>query len=383
MKKHGFFVVILFAVSVLAFAQTENDFEVSLTADYTGALITRYKGSGISAIRIPETLQGFPVKEIGNGVFYDNRTITSVTLPSTIEKIGSSAFHDCQNLSVVNIPANVLRIEFGRAIEQNYRGSRWTEYSFSGCNLLFSSQSALKLRGYNGDFSSKRIGNYRVTLTEDYTGLRIVNAAFDLVYALTVRDGQRNLSFYERATIPNVVIPTNFEGMIVKEIGSSSFIYSQSLNSQNDQRVVVNDTSNIPTAVPHITNSVTIPEGVVIIMERAFSSQLLRSVVLPSTLRIIGNSAFSGCRQLSNVRLPSGITEIGSSAFSNCSSFTSIDLPSTVKKIGANAFSGCSNLTNITVPDTIEVIESGAFSGTKLPLPIQAELRRLGYTGSF
>jgi len=401
MKRNCFFVVILFVVLTFAFAQTENDFKVALTADYTGAAITGYTGQGISALRIPETLQGFPVKEIGNHVFYDNSTITSVTFPSTIEKIGDEAFFKCRNLQVVTIPANVTRIEFvTRVVPARFNYISHNSENFGGCNLLLSSQAALKQRGYHEKFYSKKIGNYEVILTDDYKGLKILEAKFNVVYAVT---SQRQ-HFYERAQIPDVVIPTSIEGMVVKEIGSSSFKYSESLNSEGHVRT----TDSNSTYVPCITNSVTIPEEVEYIGEKAFSSNLFRSVVfptnsklriignsafsyckqlssvtLPSTLRIIGNSAFSDCEQLSSVMIPEGVTEIGSTAFSECKSLTSIDLPSTVIKIGVQAFRGCSNLSSITIPDTIEIIGNGAFQGTKLPLSIQAELRRKGYKGDF
>jgi hypothetical protein len=44
-----------------------------------------------SAVTIPDTFAGVPVIAIGNNAFRRNRTITSVTLPSTITFIGSYA----------------------------------------------------------------------------------------------------------------------------------------------------------------------------------------------------------------------------------------------------------------------------------------------------
>ena len=54
--------------SVFAQVAPESDFEVTLTDDLTGAIITGYKGQGGNLI-IPDTIQGFPVKEIGDQVF--------------------------------------------------------------------------------------------------------------------------------------------------------------------------------------------------------------------------------------------------------------------------------------------------------------------------
>jgi hypothetical protein len=113
------------------------------------------------------------------------------------------------------------------------------------------------------------------------------------------------------------------------------------------------------------------------------SNTTITSVVLPSTIEKIGDEAFRDCRNLATVTIPEGITEIGNDAFSDCSALTSIALPSSVRKIGNNAFRN-TGLTSITIAST-ERIEFGenAFQGTRLTLPFQAELRHLGYTGSF
>jgi len=59
----------------------------------------------------------------------------------------------------------------------------------------------------------------------------------------------------------------------------------------------------------------------------------------------IGENAFHCCRQLINVELCEGRLEhIDRGAFENCTSLKSINIPSSVKVIGKEAFSGCSQL---------------------------------------
>lgn len=50
------------------------------------------------------------VKYIAASVFYDNLTLTKVTLPSTLTEIGASAFYGCKNLATVNFPAGLKKI---------------------------------------------------------------------------------------------------------------------------------------------------------------------------------------------------------------------------------------------------------------------------------
>lgn len=60
---------------------------------------------------------------------------------------------------------------------------------------------------------------------------------------------------------------------------------------------------------------IVIPEGIVEIRPRAFANfQTLREVVLPNSLKIIGNEAF-GCTEIEKVIIPDGVEQIGFAAF--------------------------------------------------------------------
>lgn len=73
--------------------------------------------------------------------------------------------------------------------------------------------------------------------------------------------------------------------------------------------------------------------------------------------------------------------------FKNCPNLKKVTLPSTVKKIGDYAFSFSTNFSEIIIPDSVEKIDfiSGnqIFDGTSIPLKTQAKLRKLGYKGKF
>ena len=74
------------------------------------------------------------------------------------------------------------------------------------------------------------------------------------------------------------------------------------------------------------------------------SNNILRSVTIPSTIEIIGNSAFANCTNLKSVKLPNTITQIGNAAFVNCSALTSFTIPASVTEIVRDALSGCTGL---------------------------------------
>ena len=69
----------------------------------------------------------------------------------------------------------------------------------------------------------------------------------------------------------------------------------------------------------------------------------LTTVILPESLKYIGQSCFCYCG-MTNITIPSNVTTIGNQAFQNCTSLTTINLPSSLTSLGANAFPNCTSL---------------------------------------
>ena len=74
-------------------------------------------------LTIPEQVNGYTVKEIGNQACLDCSKLTKIILPSTINKIGTDAFKGCTGLKSINIPEGVTSI---------------SSNAFNGCNSLIS-----------------------------------------------------------------------------------------------------------------------------------------------------------------------------------------------------------------------------------------------------
>ena len=106
-----------------------------------------------------------------------------------------------------------------------------------------------------------------------------------------------------------------------------------------------------------------IPEGMTVIDNNAFKNNTkLKEVILPSTLKRIGSSAFEGT-SLAKVELPSGLTYIGNNAFANNKALTEVAIPKSV--ISAyGAFSGDENLKKVSFEEGTVEIPNGILSNT-------------------
>lgn len=115
-----------------------------------------------------------------------------------------------------------------------------------------------------------------------------------------------------------------------------------------------------------------------LIPSRTFANcNLLSSVVLPNTIKTIGDAAFS-CTKLSEFKFPSTLTTIGHDAF-EFNQFTEIDFSkSKVEKIGYHAFYNNTKLKNIKFGNSLKTISGSAFSCTAIEeLKVDAAVTRI------
>ncbi len=93
--------------------------------------------------------------------------------------------------------------------------------------------------------------------------------------------------------------------------------------------------------------------------------RILEEVVLPNTLREIGEYAFNSLPALQKVNMPEALEEIDSNAFNNCSNLKEVDFSSSSKlrRVGGSAFAN-TGITSIDLSNTVlEFIGDYAFGG--------------------
>lgn len=80
-----------------------------------------------------------------------------------------------------------------------------------------------------------------------------------------------------------------------------------------------------------------------------YQNKKIKSVVIPSSAKVINNSAFLYCESLEKVTLPEGLFFIAGHAFSN-TGLTSVTLPKSLEYLSV-AFNECDKLAEINIPD--------------------------------
>lgn len=225
-------------------------------------------------ISIPDTLGGYPVKEIEGNAFSDCSNIRSVFIPNSVISIHPNAFPWCYNLTALHAdPDN-------------------TRYS-SKDGVLFSKDQTVLTHYPQG------IQNDKYTVPDGVT--KIGSYAFFNQSYLTEVDIPSSVTViaphaFEGAFIQSVVLPAN-----LTEIGENAFTGA-------------------------FIQSIAIPAGVEVIGSSAFSDcKYLTSVTIADGVKHIGPYAFSGS-SLENLFIPKSVVTVDATVFSNCWNLTAIEV---------------------------------------------------------
>jgi hypothetical protein len=289
------------------------------------------------------------VTSIGSNTFYNCTGLTGVTIPDSVTSIGRGAFYNCTGLTSVTIPESVTSI--GAYIFGSSGGSggiigyHWEYGAFDKCSAL----SSLTIpAGLTARFADKFTGYSNLAVVLTGTG-SIPNSAF----TSTLR--QESNSWSDCTGITSVTIGDSvadigqaaFSGCtglasITIGAGVSSFWTNSFSGCTSLERITV-DTANTTyfssqniwynrirgsvALVPQkISGSITIPEGITTIGERAFEGRTgLTSVTIPNSVDKLEKffidiiqSLIPFGNTISDTEYLDGVSTIGSYAFAGC-----------------------------------------------------------------
>jgi len=316
---------------------TSGDYEYSVSGGI--ATITKYNGAGGNVV-IPNSLDGYSVRAIGDRAFFGCSGLTSINMGSAVTSIGQAAFYRTGLLSIT-IPEGITHIG---------------DFAFNECPKLTSIQyNAINLEEeynvYNRLFDSAGKEGEGVAVIIGDTVQSIPTGLFDcssyppniksVLIGRNVKTIGKN-AFYNCNQLTNISIPES-----VASIGANAFY--NCIRLTNIQYNAVNATGG-----SFFNGAGTSGEGVTVVIGDSVASIpaefLYRAKIKQFTygrnVNSIGNSAFYQSTGLTEITIPDSVTNIGSSAFGSLN-VTSITIGKGAVTVGRDAFSNCKELTSI------------------------------------
>ena len=113
----------------------------------------------------------------------------------------------------------------------------------------------------------------------------------------------------------------------------------------------------VPSSV--IVNGAKLP--VTEIADNAFASSWITGIMIPESVKAIGNEAFSECIALEWIEMPLEMNSIGRRAFYKCESLTAIEIPEGIRELQQEMFQNCIALSRIILPSSLQSISDRAF----------------------
>lgn len=198
-------------------------------------------------------------------------------------------------------------------------------------------------------------------------------------------------------------IATHCRGLRMLDLSKVSVV-----SYSSNRRLTANVTAHVADELPPFQLSglkagqVRLPEGITAIGAGALMGAEITSVVIPASVKSIGDGAFAACRNLTEVTVPATVGSVGSDAFNGCTSLArvtymaddvpsgcfagcvslrEVSLPQSGGSIGARAFSGCVALEDMEMPDALRTIGEEAFAASGIVRADMSGCRSLASVG--
>ena len=300
----------------------DPEWVVSKGTDNT-VYINKYNGEATNVV-VPETVNKLPVVAISGGDgFKDNKKMTTVKIPETVQSLGSSIFQNCTGLTEINIP---------QAVKMVY------VKSFDGCTGL----KKITVDSRNENYTSKA----GVLYNKDLSKLIICPAKVENI-ELPDECTEVDENAFKSCNKNNIKVKgyygSDIDTKLAKlgvNIYDTDWDVSKDGNQSSSKTIVYIDKYNGKDTVVTIPNTVN-GEPVEILSDGSFKNTKVKQVICPENLTYIGTGVFEN------------------------SSVTDVTLGKNVKHVLAGAFRNCPYLVNINVPSGNEYFSNGVYTNVK------------------
>ena len=240
--------------------------------------------------------------------------------------------------------------------------------------------------------------NYMLTKSNTYEKIQFANVGTG---AMTINKDIVKAILYPSATANSVLTTLDLGAATCKDFSKETFaadgakgtlaLTNLTLPLTNKTSVLNEGTGDyvdkmvVPTQVISTLNpvptTVTIPEGYDRVGDEAFANSLITNINFPTTLTLIGESAFYNCSKMTSLTLNEGLENIGKKAFMS-TPLTALHFPATLQIIHDEAFRNC-YVYDLKFNAGLKFIGKGAFAlsnnnKAETTLEIPASMRYIG-----
>ena len=293
--------------------------ELTYTLDSgTGHVVIEGRGAMTS-----DELSNYPKREY----------VKTISFPEGLTSICANAFHGCYNLQSVVLPDSVTTVG---------------AYAFQECTKL----------------TTVNLGKGIKTIAPQAF---IFCTALQKVRWSDCLESIGDMAFYNCTSIGDTVFfPKTFKTMGWGAFGSENY--------NSDSKVMVweaihaDDFVRYESDVPgenHFTY-ILFGDSVEYIPKMLCKFMYNDTIILPQTVKTIGESAFTNCSRLQSINIPESVTSIGASALAGCKKLKQLVLPSSLKELPEQLCDQCLALDSVKLPAGLTVIPQKAFSGCAL-----------------
>ena len=363
--------------------------EIAIPQSVTSIDSYAFANTNLTSLHLPEG-----ITSIGNSAFYDCDKLTEITVPGSADMIPAGAFQDCSNLERVTLGEGIRTICYAAfaecdkltAIAIPSTVTTIESDAFDSCDSLFyvyyggtPEQWAQMDIGYGNEALEEARMRYEATMPEVP---EVPSVADMLTY--TIADGCVTITDCMDTLSGDVVIPATIEGCPITAIAATAFAYCRGITAVTLPDSVVsigrraffscsnltsiqlgagvaqidieafNDSYNllairVPESNPHFKNDA---QGVLLSKDGTLlvaAPGALETYTVPDTVVTVGNSAFSGCRSLTELVFGKHVTTLEDYSFANCTSLTAVHITAGITSIGEDVFANCDNLSRFEV----------------------------------
>lgn len=301
-------------------------------------------------------LEGIPFTAISEKAFFNDKQLTSLSLPSSVERVDSSAFEGASNLKTITFSDGRKGLK------------KIGSLAFKDCSSLESI-----------DLSNAEITEIPVRAFENCTSLKSIKLPSTVTKiadnAFAGCSNLEEIKGLEQCKISELSA-TAFDGCVrLKDINLSNAtiatIPDQIFSGMRGliSATVPKTVTSIGTEVFYACKNLEMINGlsdcdITKIGEKAFYNcwSLKEADLSGSSLTVLPASAFKGDTALLSVKMPESLNEIGNEAFYGCSAMKKLDLNNTrLTTIGNSALSDMTSLMYINLPDTVNSVGAKAF----------------------